>query len=67
MDTLSSLMEVKLDIREKRTEWLPLRVSAGSAESSWNCVIYFLVFVYFTSHGRGATSRSRRSSAFPAT
>ncbi|CRK95529.1 CLUMA_CG008998, isoform A [Clunio marinus] len=25
MDTLSSLMEVKLDIRERRTEWLPLR------------------------------------------
>lgn len=29
MDTLSSLLEVKLDIREKRTEWLPLRVSLG--------------------------------------
>lgn len=27
MDCLSSLMEVKLDIREKRAEWLPLRVS----------------------------------------
>lgn len=30
MDTLSSLMEVKLDIREKRTEWLPLRVSSAT-------------------------------------
>lgn len=27
MDTLSSHMEVKLDIREKRSDWLPLRVS----------------------------------------
>lgn len=34
MDTLSSLMEVKLDIREKRTEWLPLRVSLISEGSS---------------------------------
>lgn len=48
MDTLSSLMEVKLDIREKRTEWLPLRVSPLiiSASSSWiqlNLIVLFAV------------------------
>lgn len=67
MDTLSSLMEVKLDIREKRTEWLPLRVSPISAESSWNRVIYFCLSFPITSHGPDVTSRSRQLNVFPAT
>lgn len=41
MDTLSSHMEVKLDIREKRSDWLPLRVSwilfCCWWNSEWSC------------------------------
>lgn len=41
MDTLASLMEVKLDIREKRTE-IPLRVST---DANW---IQHVIKFYFT-------------------
>lgn len=67
MDTLSSLMEVKLDIREKRTEWLPLRVSLISGDSSWIVLfISWIVFIQF-SPGLAVTSRLRRSSVFRVT
>lgn len=40
MDALSSLMEVKLDIREKRTEWLPLRVSVIIKIESYLFIVF---------------------------
>lgn len=63
MDTLASLMEVKLDIREKRTE-IPMRVRT----SSNNCIfLFFIKKINLLRHGRDVILKLRQSKVFLAT
>lgn len=66
MDTLASLMEVKLDIREKRTE-IPLRVGNDLIGHVMIGINYFYSYSTMYRHGRGVTLKSRQSNPSRAT
>lgn len=63
MDTLASLMEVKLDIREKRTE-IPLRVCKNLID---NVNIGANLFFNSNRLGRDATLKLKPSNLFHVT
>lgn len=58
MDTLASLMEVKLDIREKRTE-IPMRVRNSFTICDFKCKLNFI-----NRHGRDVTLKLRQLKVF---